>query len=78
MIPTVDQWKDIVGLQITTDFKNFLQNSQLAVGVPPLITDKSTCYDSDIFAGQQACGSSYFVHGRTPARDAVPGQRQVA
>lgn len=59
----VEQWKEIAALQITTDFKIFLQNSQLAVGIPPLVTDRSSCFDSGIFAGREACVTSVFVHG---------------
>lgn len=59
----VEQWREIAALQITTDFKNFLQNSQLAVDVPPLVRDGSSCFDSAIFAGYEACGASWFVHG---------------
>ncbi len=62
----VEQWREIAALQVTTDFKNLLQNPQLAVRVPPLVTDRSSCFDSDIFAGQGACGVSYFVHGGVP------------
>jgi hypothetical protein len=59
----VEQWKDIAALQITTDFKNFLQNPQLAVSVPPLLRDGRSCLDSGIFAGLEACGASFFIHG---------------
>ncbi len=59
----VEQYQEIAALQVTTDFKNLLQNPQLAVRVPPVVTDRSSCYDSDIFAGREACGVSYFVHG---------------
>ena len=59
----VEQWRETAALHITTDFKNFLQNSQLAVNVPPLVRDGSSCFDSAIFAGYEACGTSWFVHG---------------
>ncbi len=59
----VEEWKDTAALQTTTDFKNFLQDFQLAASVPSLVTDTSNCFDTAIFAGTGACGSSYFVHG---------------
>jgi len=59
----VGDWKEIAALQISTDFKNFLQNSQLAVGVGPISTDGSICSNSDIFAGRESCGTSSFIHG---------------
>jgi hypothetical protein len=59
----VRDWREIAALQISTDFKNFLQNSQLAVGVDPISIDRSICSDSDIFTGRESCGTSSFVHG---------------